>query len=141
MKCKAHFYLLNEHFSIEHAEANHNGEESESNIKHEWEDELEITSPITKVNVLEKASYFLEGVLPSEEAFKEEVKEMRIFELVSEKGNTLLGCSESIMDSYELNEKDGNFILNVYIKANEPMSNPISGVYIGSKDFPKALIF
>lgn len=141
MKCTAHFYLLNEHFSVEHAEANHNGDESEFNIKHEWEDELEITTSITEVKVLEKASYFLQGVLPTGEEFKEEVKGMRLFELVAEEGNTLLGCSESIMDSYELNEKDGAYVLNVYIKGNEPMSNPVSGIYIASKEFPKALIF
>lgn len=36
MKLKAHFYLLNIDFSPEYAEANHNGEESENNIKYEW---------------------------------------------------------------------------------------------------------
>jgi len=142
MKCTAHFYLLNEHFSIEHADSNHNGEESESNLKHEWEDELEITSNISEIVEHEKSSYFLQGSLPSGEHFKEEVKNMRIFELKTDGvDSTMLGCSESILDSFKLNETNDLFELNVYIKDNEPMSNPVPGIYIATNDFPKALIF
>ena len=142
MKCTAHFYLLNEHFSIEHAESNHNGEESESNLKHEWEDELEITSTISEIIELQKSSYFLQGSLPNGESFNEEVKGMRIFELKTEDGeSTLLGCSESILDSFNLDEIDNKYELNVFIKDNEPMSNPVPGIYIASNEFPKALIY
>ena len=36
MQLNVHFYMLNEHFSQDHADAQHNGEESENNLKYEW---------------------------------------------------------------------------------------------------------
>ena len=44
--------------------------------------------------------------------------------------------SESILDSYTFQGDK----LEVFLKDYEPMSNPIPGVYIASKEFPKELI-
>lgn len=141
MKCEIHFYLLNEHFSIEHAEAHHNGEESEMNPKFEWEDELSITNDISDVIVHENAIYPLQGSMPDGSPFNFDIVKMRLFELKSEAGSTYVGCSESILDSYELTEVNNTYILKVIIKALEPMSNPIPGIYIAAQEFPKELIF
>ena len=63
MKCRIHFYLMNEHFSVEHAEAHYNGEESEMNPKHEWEDELALTNEVDEVIEHENAIYPIQVTL------------------------------------------------------------------------------
>ena len=142
MTCTVYFYLLNEHFSVEHAEAHHSGEESENNQKFEWEDELEITADVVVIDVQENGEYILQGTMPTGEPFKHSVTKMRMFDLKND--NQIIaqmGCSESIMDSFELTETDEKFVLKVFIKDYEPMSNPVPGVYIAAQEFPKALIF
>jgi len=141
MGCTANFYLLNDHFSEEHADANHNGEESEMNLRYEWEDELEVKGKIQSVDVKDFDSYFIQGSYSNEESFSIEVKSMRTFSLNdSEGGTAILAVSESIIDSYELIEQDGEWSVKVFIKDYEPLSNPIPGIYIASQDFPKELI-
>jgi len=140
MNCRIHFFLLNEDFSIEHAEANHGGEESESNLKYEWEDELKITTSVDDIVEHEKAVYPIQGTMPEGEAFHFDIKNMHLFELKSEENNTLIGCSESILDSYEIDEKEDETVIRIYLKDYEPMSNPIPGIYIASQEFPKELI-
>lgn len=141
MKCKIHFYLRNEHFSVEHAEAHYDGEESEMNPKYEWEDELSITNDISDVVVRENSMYPLQGNMPNGDAFYFEVPKMFLFELKSETGSTYVGCSESILDSHELELVDETYVLKVVIKEMEPMSNPTPGIYIAAQEFPKELIF
>ncbi|MDX2362778.1 MAG: hypothetical protein QNK23_18355 [Crocinitomicaceae bacterium] len=140
MKCQVHVYLLNEHFSTEHAEANYGGEESELNRKYEWQDELEVTSDITEIVEHKKGVYPIQGAMPDGEAFSHDVPAMRLFELKSEEGSTLIGCSESILDSCEVNSTGEAHIIKMFIKDYEPMANPISGIYIAAQEFPKALI-
>jgi len=142
MKCTVYFYLLNEHFSVEHAEAHHGGDESELNRKYEWEDELAITSDVDSVNVHENGVYNLQGTMPSGEAFKHDVEKMRLFNLQCKDQIVVqVGCSESIIDSFELIENDERIELKVFIKDYEPMSNPVPGIYIAAQEFPKPLIF
>ena len=139
MKCSVHFYLMNDHFSKEHAEANYGGNESELNRQFEWEDELNITTDIDEVIFHQGAVYPLRGETP-EGAFSYDVGDMNLFELKSkEDGSTYVGCSASLMDSYELKD-DGEFVLNVLLKDFEPMSNPVPGIYISAQAFPKELI-
>lgn len=139
MKCKIHFYLLNQHFSEEHAEANHNGEESEMNRKYEWEDEL-LINDVQDVTEQEKAIYQLQGSFPDGEPFALDVKNMRLFEVLTDNGPVSVGCSESIMDSCELLEDKDGFAVKIFIKDYEPMSNPVPGVFIAAQEFPKELI-
>ena len=98
MNCKVHFYLLNDDFSVEHAEANHEGKESENNRLHEWEDELDITTEVTGMEMHEGASFPLQGQHPDGKDFHFDIKGMRLFELLGEQ-KTVLGCSESLFDS------------------------------------------
>lgn len=142
MKCNIHVYLLNEHFSPEHAEAHHKGEESENNLKYEWEDEFAITSDVTSVKLHENASFPLQGQLPDGTEFKHEVSKMLLFEIVSADAPTaFVGASMSIVDSQELIKTPDGFEIKIYLKDYEPMANPMPGIYIASKEFPKALIF
>lgn len=142
MTCKAHFYLLNDHFSIEHANQNFNGEESELNRKYQWEDELVIKGEVTETIVVENSSFALQGVLPNGEAFSHNVEGMRIFNIMNgEQSVAQLACSESILSFFEVVETDELMRINVFIKDDEPLANPVPGVYIAAQEFPKELIF
>jgi hypothetical protein len=141
MRCRIHFYLLNAHFSMEHAETHHDGEESEFNQMFEWEDELAITSEVEGIESNRYTTYPLQGVLPDGTQFSHEVSEMRLFEIKTvDQPITYVGCSESILDSYEIKEDNEQITLRVYIKDYEPMSNPVPGIYIAAQEFPKELI-
>lgn len=142
MKCKIHFYLLNEHFSIEHAEAHHNGEESEMNPKYEWEDELALTSEIIQFKELQNVEYPLQGNMPNGEPFHFDIPKMRLVELIdSNSTSTFVGCSESILAHLEVTAQNDECVVKVTLKELEPMSNPVPGIYIAAQEFPKELIF
>ena len=140
MKCRLHFFLLIEHFSIEHAEAHFGGEESEMNLKYEWEDELEIKNEVKEIVVHDYTKFPLQGELPDEGPFSYDVEGMKLFEIVAEdEPSTYVGCSETIIDGYEIDATEDEIVLKVYLKGDEPMSNPIPGIYIALKEFPKEL--
>lgn len=139
MNCKVHFFLLNDDFSIEHAEANHDGKESENNRLYEWQDELDITSEVTGMEMHEGASFPLQGQYPDGKDFHFDINKMRLFELSGEQ-KTFVGCSESLFDSYEWIEGE-DYTLKVYLKDYEPLTNPITGIYIAAQEFPKELVF
>lgn len=142
MNCKIHVYLLNEHFSPEHAEAHHQGEESENNLKYEWEDEFLVTSDVRNVEIHERASFPLQGQLPDGTDFSHDVENMFLFEIASSDApSTFVGASASIVDSHSLTKEGDLFTIKLFLKDYEPMSNPIPGIYIASKEFPKALVF
>jgi len=133
---------MNEHFSIEHAEAHHDGEESEMNPKHEWEDELALTNEVDEVIEHENASYPLQGNMPNGDSFHFDIPKMRIVEITSsETQSTFIGCSESILYDLVIQKTEKEFIVKVTLKELEPMSNPIPGIYIAAQEFPKELIF
>lgn len=142
MKCKINVFLINEHFSQEHADANFDGKPSENNRKYDWEDEMNITTDVTSVIEHRKASFPLAGVLPNGESFSYEVKEMMLFEIISEGSpSTFIGCSESILEEFKKEVIDDVIHLTLCIMDFEPHANPIPGIYIASKEFPKELIF
>ena len=142
MNCDIHVYLLNEHFSPEHAEAHHKGEESENNLKYEWEDQFAVTSDVQEVLIHEKGAFPLQGEMPNGEPFSHEVANMFLFEIKSKDApSTFIGASASILDSHELIQGENGFVIRLFLKDYEPMANPIPGIYIASKEFPKALIF
>jgi hypothetical protein len=141
-ECIVNVYLLNEHFSPEYAEAQHNGKESENNLRYEWEDEFAITSDVLSVTAIENASFPLQGEMPDGQIFSHEVTRMLLFEIASSDApTTYVGASASIVDSYEIDQSGEDMRLKIFLKDYEPMSNPIPGIYIASKEFPKELIF
>lgn len=142
MKLTAHFFLLNDHFSPEYAEANHGGKESENNPLYEWEDEMEVSQGLKEIEVLRNGTFNLVGEMPDGESFDCPVEKMFLLALKMENGQIgHFGVSESILDSYTLEGDDSKQVLKVYIKDYEPLANPMPGVFIASKEFPKALIF
>ena len=139
MNCRIHLYLLNEHFSVEHADANHDGEESDMNRKFEWEDELNVNN-VQGVEEIENGIYVLKGNLSEEEPFAYDVPKMRLFEIDSREGKLQVGCSESILDSCMVEKNDVGFSIKILIKDYEPMSNPVPGIFIAAQEFPKELV-
>lgn len=141
MNLALHFYLLNDNFSPEYAQANHDGEESENNPLYDWEDELFI-GDLMAVDLKRDSSFNLEGFLPDDQPFSHEVKQMFTIELTSDSGQKAhLGVSESILDHFDWQEEGDQATLKVYIKAHEPHGNHAPGIYIASKEFPKELVF
>lgn len=140
MSLNVHFYMLNEHFSQEHADAQHNGEESENNLRYEWEDELSVKSGVKEVEFLRKSIYTIQGYLSDNETFAYDIPEMIVFNIALEDGTiTQMACSESIVENFELIEETEGKRLNVYLKEEEPHTNPIPGIYVALQEFPKEL--
>ena len=140
MKCKIHTYLLNDAFSQEFSD--HDGKATEDNQKYEWEDEIEVSTPIIGVTELKNETYSLQGILPDGKNFSYPIPNMRLIKIDSDDAPSFyIGCSESIL--HELNIQNDNIAttIEIYLKDYEPLSNPIPGIYIGSKSFPKELIF
>jgi len=140
MKLSIHFYLLNEDFSQEHADANHGGKESENNQKFEWEDELEVND-LSQIEILRKATFNIQGYLPTDELFDLPLTNMLAVKLTTQNNEiAYLGVSESILDSFE-ETKGEQTIIHIYIKDYEPHGELMPGVYVASKEFPKELVF
>jgi hypothetical protein len=140
MKLNAHFYLLNGDFSPEYAEANHGGQESENNPLYEWEDELEVDG-LENVVVCENGSYTLAGETDQIGTFSFELSNMLVFELQQSNGvHGAFALSNSLVNHFELIDSVDGKELKVFIKDYEPLTNPIPGVYIAAKQFPKELI-
>lgn len=142
MNCKIHTYLLNEFFSQEHADLHHDGNQSEDNLKYEWEDELEISSLVENVSELKNSTYHLAGNLGDGTSFSYPIENMRLVKIDSKDSpSVFIGASESILHDLQISKNETSFTVELYIKDYEPLSNPIPGIYIGSKSFPKELIF
>ncbi|NDF60024.1 MAG: hypothetical protein EB100_03000 [Crocinitomicaceae bacterium] len=140
MKLSAHFYLLNDDFSPEYAEANHGGQESENNPFYQWEDELEVDE-LEDVVVCENGSYTLAGETDQIGTFSFELSNMLVFELQQSNGiHGAFALSNSLVNHFELIDSVDGKELKVFIKDYEPLTNPIPGVYIAAKQFPKELI-
>ena len=142
MRCKVHFFLLNDDFSQEYADMHYDGKESEMNRRFEWEDELGITADVSKWNELTTTEVPIAGVLPDGEQFEEILPNMRSIELFE--GDTLvarLAASEILIDRIQYEENEDDLAISVYLKDKEPLSNPVPGIYIAAQDFPARLIF
>jgi hypothetical protein len=139
MDFTACFYKLNEDFSPEFAEAQHSGQPSENNRLYEWEDELILKNDIKSVDILEGVTYFLKGEQNGKQ-FDEPVNGMVLFNILgTDNSITQMACSQVLIENYKLTEED-SFKLEVFFKGEEPLSNPVPGVYIALQDFPKSLI-
>ncbi len=140
MKCIIHVYLINDLFSQQLADEQHGGKETEDNRKYLWEDEFAVTKGFKELSVKRDDIFVLEGSLSDGTEFSYPIKGCCLFVLSSE-GNpdTILAVSESILSEYSSEKVKEDTVLKIWIKDNEPYANPIHGVYIASKEFPKEL--
>lgn len=142
MKCTIHTYLLNDLYSQELADSQNNGEQTPDNKKYDWEDEMNVSSRVNDVEELKDISYFLAGSLGDGSNFSIEVPKMRLLKITSSDVQDLyVGASESIVSEVRINRNENYWKIEIFIKDLEPMANPIPGIYIASKEFPKELVF
>lgn len=140
MKCTIKVFCLNQFYSQEIADRDHNGLPSEDNREFDWEDELKVSSKVTQAIEKENATYVITGQM-GETTFSYDVPKMRIVEIESEDAPILqVGVSESILDEVSIEKFQEELLVNFFIKDYEPLANPIPGIYIASKEFPKELI-
>jgi len=141
MKCKIHIYLLNDLYSQAFADENHEGNPSIDNIKFEWEDELAISSDVNSISELSDVPYPLAGMDENDESFQFDIPNMRLFEINSSDAPIVyVGASESIVSSAKHEKTEDGYAIEIVLKDYEPMSNPIPGIFIAAKSFPKELI-
>ena len=142
MKYTIHTYLLNDLYSQELADSQNNGEQTPDNKKYDWEDEMNVSSTVNDVEELKDSSYFLAGSLGDGSNFSIEVPKMRLLKITSSDVQDLyVGASESIISEVRINRNENHWKIEIFIKDLEPMANPIPGIYIASKEFPKELLF
>ena len=140
MQAQVHFYLLNYDFSQEYADANHNGNESPDNRQFDWEDELAIKKLSSNYTTVKHSTYVLRG-FRNDKPFQEEIENMFLISFMTEDGEGLaIGCSHEILESYKIEELDEGLLIAVFLKSDEPLSNPTPGIYIAAKRFPESLM-
>lgn len=140
MQVEVHFYLLNYDFSQEYADANHGGKESENNRKMDWEDELLIRDLQNGYDVIEDAVYSLKGD-KNGQSFSEKIENMFLISFKTASGDLLeIGCSNEILQLHEIEGIGEGIIIKIFLKSDEPLSNPVPGIYIAAKRFPDSLI-
>ena len=142
MICTIHTYLLNDLYSQELADSEYNGEQTPDNKKYEWEDELRVSSSVLEAIPLKDSTYLLAGISADGKDFSIEVPNMHLIKIISSDAPDLyVGASESIIAEARVDKNENQWTIEIYIKDFEPMANPIPGIYIASKEFPKELLF
>ena len=136
-----HFILINSEFNQGIANDLHDGQESEDNIKHLWEDELKVSEPVKEFKIKNNASYTLAGYV-GEKAFSFEIADMTICECITEKEDKIqFAVSKKLLKKTErkVDNETGETHLYFYLRDTWEIENPMNGVYILKQDFPKEL--
>jgi len=142
MNLHLHFILVNADFNQSIADDFHDGQESEDNIKHLWEDELLVNEPVTDFKIKHNENFFLKGLYPNDTPFSFEIPDITIVDCNIKSGTpTQFAISKKLIKKTEkvVDEKTNETHLYFYLKEAIPFKNPMSGVYITNKDFPKEL--
>jgi len=137
-----HFILVNSEFNQGIAYDLYEGQETEDNIKHLWEDELKVSEPVKDFKIRNNASYILAGLFPNDEAFSFEIWDMTIVDCITESDNLMqFAVSKKLLKKTEkvIDEKTNETHLYFYLRDAMPMENPMDGVFILKTDFPKEL--
>jgi hypothetical protein len=142
MNLHLHFILVNSEFNQGLAEDLYEGEETEDNIKHLWEDELQVSEPISEFKIRNNAAFELKGFFADDKPFNFEIPDMTIIDSTSESGtNTQFAVSKKLLKKTEkiVDDKNDETHLYFYLRDSIPMENPMTGVYIDKQSFPKEL--
>ena len=142
MNLHLHFILVNSEFNQGLAEDLYNGEESEDNIKHLWEDELKVSEPVKEFKIRNNAIYTLAGYLPDNKEFSYEIWDITIVDCITVNGtNMQFAVSKKLLKKTEkiVDDKNNETHLYFYLRDGLPLENPMNGVYIIRQDFPKEL--
>lgn len=138
MTYRFRFIRINPEFDQEYADSFHNGEESEDNIKHLWEDELEVEQA-REVTIKNRSTYILEGQ-KDEQPFRFELPNMCVTEIAHTDGSvSTLGISQRILKSTDKTVDNSVTTLAYFIKGRFEPINPFPGLYVVPTDFPEEL--
>lgn len=131
---------VNPDFDQEFADKENDGHESEENIRYNWEDEFEVKDEIKDFGIRNNEIYTLQG-MKGEEQFSFEIPSMTIVECVSENGVvTQFAASRKLIKDTKKNvDKNGDIHFFIFLKGGHDHVNPVPGIYISKKDFPKEL--
>lgn len=133
------FIRINPEFDQEYADSFHNGEESEDNIKHLWEDEFEVAEA-KDVTIKNRTTYVLEGERDGK-SFHYELPNMCVTEIRDLSGEkSYLGVSQRILKSTDKSVKENVTTLTYFIKGRFEPINPFHGLYVTASDFPEDLL-
>ena len=142
MNLHLHFILVNSEFNNGLADDLYNGEESEDNIKHLWEDEFLVSEPVKEFKIKNNSTYTLAGYFPDDTAFSFEIWDMTVVDCVTESGEEMqFAVSKKLVKKTEkvVKENTNETHMYFYLRDAMPMENPMNGVYIVKTDFPKEL--
>ncbi len=142
MNLHLHFILLNSEFNQGMAADLYNGEESEDNIKHLWEDELKVSEPVQEFKIKNNTTYTLAGYYPTDEIFSFEIPDMTVVNCTTISGATMqFAISKKMIKKTEktVDEQLKETHIYFYLRDAAPFENPMDGVYILKNDFPKEL--
>jgi hypothetical protein len=142
MNLHLHFILVNSDFNQGLAADLYEGQETEDNIKHLWEDELKVSEEVADFKIKNNATYTLAGYFPNGEQFSFDVWDMTIVDCTTVSGKQMqFAVSKKLLKKTEKNvNSDSNEThLHFYLRDSLPLENPMNGVYILKQDFPKEL--
>lgn len=142
MQLHIHFIQLNSKFDQKLADDLFEGEETEDNIKHLWEDDLTVSEPVQDFKIVNNTTYTLAGYFPDEKPFSFEIPDMTLVNVTAESGNKMqFAVSKKLLRKTDkrTDEKKEETHLYFYLSDVHPMINPMNGVYILKQDFPQAL--
>lgn len=143
MELYLHFILVNSEFNQGIANDLNEGQESEDNIKHLWEDELKVSKPVKEFKVKNNTSYTLAGLYPNDQPFSFEIDGITRVDCITEDGGEMqFAVSKKLLKKTEktIDEKTKDTHLYFYLKDAFPLENPMDGIYIVKSDFPKELL-
>lgn len=142
MELYLHFILVNSEFNQGLANDLHEGQETEDNIKHLWEDELKVSELVKDFKIRNNAIYTLAGYFPNGEEFRFEIWDMTIVDCITAAGKQMhFAVSKKLLKKTEkiVDDKKEETHLYFYLRDSLPLENPMNGVYILKQDFPKEL--
>jgi hypothetical protein len=137
-----HFILVNSEFNQGLADDLHEGQESEDNIKHLWEDELKVSEPVKEFKIRNNATYTLAGYFADDKPFSFDIWDMTIVDCKTENDQLMqFAVSKKLLKKTEkvVDEKANETHLYFYLRDTPKLENPMNGVYIIKSDFPKEL--
>lgn len=140
MRVSVSFKEVNSAFDQDLADRHHDGDESEDNIRYNWEDELEVSADVTDFKIRNNVTYTLAGELDGK-AFSYDIDGMCLCDCTAPDGSiTRMAVSRKLIkDTKKAVKKNGDIHFFFFLKDRHPHVNPMPGIYISKKDFPRSL--
>jgi hypothetical protein len=141
MKVTLNIKLVNSRFNQVYADKENEGEETEDNIRHLWEDEFIVKGNVTDFKVKNNAVYTLAGYLPDDKQFSYDIPDMTIIECTMDNGSvSQFPISKKLILSTDKQQTEKEIMFFVKLKSSKPLINPMDGAYFLKDDYPQELL-